>query len=353
MTLLSSIKGYNCTLIITDKFIKRITIMLEKDTWNAEEWVRLMLTSLTDWGISKAIISDWDLKFMSDLWKAIFKSMRTRILMSTAYHSQTDEQSERMNQSVKIALRYYMIENSEGDWVSFLSFLQVKMNNAVNASTDWSSNEILLKHKMNDLIMLLSIMNATEVEKKRSWHQREAEDSITFVNVNMKIQYDQSHKLLTLKEGDWVFIKLHKGYKVQGVNRKLGQQCVEPFQIIKRIRKLVYRVELPESWKIHNIISVIMLKSALPENDSYDQIESQHTDSVKTEGTEGNDQVYEIERVVDKRSWQYEWSASKIEYLVKWKGWGSEWNSWMLITELGNAHELIEDYNQSTVNHSQ
>ena len=45
-----------------------------------------------------------------------------------------------------------------------------------------------------------------------------------------------------------------------------------------------------------------MLKSALSENDSYDQIEGQHSDSVKTEGTEENDQVYEIKRVVDKRS---------------------------------------------------
>ena len=93
---------------------------------------------------------------------------------------------------------------------------------------------------MNDLITLLSIMNVTEVEKERMQHQREAEDSITFVNVNMKIQYDRNHKLLTLKEGDRVFIKLHKEYKVQRVNQKLGQQRVKPFSVIEKIEKLAY-----------------------------------------------------------------------------------------------------------------
>ena len=160
---------------------------------------------------------------MSDLWKVIFKSIKIRILMSTVYHLQTDRQSECMNQSVKIALQYYMIENSEEDWVSFLSFLQINMNNIINTLTGWSSNEILLRHKMNDLITLLSVMNVTEVKRKRIQHQREAEDSITFMNVNMKIQYDWNHKLLTLKKKDWVFIKLYKEYKMQRVNQKLSQ----------------------------------------------------------------------------------------------------------------------------------
>ena len=165
-------------------------------------------------------------------------------------------------------------------------------------------------------------MNVTEVEKKRSWHQRETEDSITFMNINMKIWYDWYHKLLTLKKKDCVFIKLHKEYKMQRVNQKLGQQCIRSFQVIEKIRKLAYQIESSDNWKIHNIISVVMLESALSEK-----------------------------RVVNKRSWQYRWSASRIEYLIKWNSWGSEWNSWMLISELNDVYELIENYNQLTVNH--
>ena len=93
---------------------------------------------------------------------------------------------------------------------------------------------------MNDSVTLLSIMNVTEVKKERMQHQREAEDLIAFVNVNMKIQYDRNHKLLILKEGNRVFIKLHKGYKVQRVNQKLGQQHVELFPVIEKIEKLAY-----------------------------------------------------------------------------------------------------------------
>ena len=60
-----------------------------------------------------------------------------------------------------------------------------------------------------------------------------------------------------------------------------------------------------------------MLEPAPSEDDPYNQIEGQHSDSVKTEGTEGDEQVYKIERLVDKRSRRYGRSASRIEYLIK------------------------------------
>lgn len=60
-------------------------------------------------------ISDRDSKFMSELWQIIFQRLRTAILTSTAYHPQTDGQSKRTNQTVEIALRYFVTSNSDDD----------------------------------------------------------------------------------------------------------------------------------------------------------------------------------------------------------------------------------------------
>jgi hypothetical protein len=105
---ISSPEGYNMIMTVTDTFTKRIAFIPGKNTWTAEQWgvalLRMLLTN--DWGIPKEIISDKDPKFLSAVWMAIFEGLKVRLLYSTAYHPQSDGQSERTNQTAEIAFRY-------------------------------------------------------------------------------------------------------------------------------------------------------------------------------------------------------------------------------------------------------
>ena len=58
---------------------------------------------------------------MSNLWQIFFIRLNTRLLVAIAYHSQIDEVSERTNQTVKITIRYFIIEHSDIDYVLTLS----------------------------------------------------------------------------------------------------------------------------------------------------------------------------------------------------------------------------------------
>ena len=100
--------GNNTMMSITDKFSKLLRTISGKDTWKAQDWAAVFLRHILTWGIPSAIISDRDPKFMSDLWRAIFKALGTELLVSIAYYPQTDGQSERTNQTVEIALRYFL-----------------------------------------------------------------------------------------------------------------------------------------------------------------------------------------------------------------------------------------------------
>ena len=76
-----------------------------------------------DWQIPSAWISDRDPRFLSEFWTAVFQKLGTNFLTSAAYHPQTDGQSERTNQTIEIALRYFITANPDEEWVKALPFI--------------------------------------------------------------------------------------------------------------------------------------------------------------------------------------------------------------------------------------
>jgi len=118
---------------VTCKFSKRILLVPGRNTLSAPEWGHALLDrlDLADWGLPKAIISDRDRKFLSDMWTAMFQRLGAKLLYSTAYHPQTDGQSERTNQSVEIALRFLISTLKQPQlWPETLPSLQRGFNNS-------------------------------------------------------------------------------------------------------------------------------------------------------------------------------------------------------------------------------
>ena len=104
----------------------------------------------------------------------------------------------------------------------------------------------------------------------RNRNHQEATDAMTFAAAEMKIRYNGKHKSLIMEIQDKAYIKLHHEYHLPGLkNTKLFNQRTEPFIIIERYEKLIYRLNLPRIWKIHLVIIVAMLESILKEADSY------------------------------------------------------------------------------------
>ena len=110
LALPTSDEGYDTILSLTDKYTKKVSLPPGKATYSAAEWARVLIDrlDLVDWGIPKAIISDRDPKFLSELWTAMHEALGMKLLYSTAYHPQTDGSSERTNQTAEIALGFYL-----------------------------------------------------------------------------------------------------------------------------------------------------------------------------------------------------------------------------------------------------
>ena len=96
----------NSVFITTNKFSKRISLMSDKITWFASKWAEswLIMLQKKNWNLFKAMIFDRNSKFVISFWKATFHHLKIALLYITIYHSQTNEQSKRTNQIVKIAV---------------------------------------------------------------------------------------------------------------------------------------------------------------------------------------------------------------------------------------------------------
>ena len=346
---LPDIADRDVMLTLTDKATRQLQLIPGRSTWSATQWAHAVVDRLqiANWGIPEAIISDRDRKFTSEFWTAFFGRLGTTLLMSSAYHPQTDGLSERSNQTVEIALRYIITEDPDVNWVQALPALQAQLNNAPNATTGRSPNEVVYGFKVRDVLTALTRKAAPiDVEFERYRHQQEAADATSYAMAKAKIIYDSRHTPLLLKPGDHAFLRLHKGYTLPSdPNAKLSNQRTGPFLVKRRIGRLAYELDLPPQWRVHPVISVTQLEPAPSDEDPYHRPRPDHPGEVEVEGLPNTKYLknYEVEKIVDKRLRKYNRTVV-TQYLIRWKGYGPEYDEWKSIAAMAGSPELVEEY---------
>ena len=126
--------GYNAILVIVDRLTKRVILIPTIKKLSAEACAQLFLKHVwKDHGIPKSIVSDRDPKFLSGFWTTLFKTLGTKLKMTTAYRAQGDGQTERMNRTLEEYLRAVVGPNQE-TWDTHIATAQFVMNSTVNNS---------------------------------------------------------------------------------------------------------------------------------------------------------------------------------------------------------------------------
>lgn len=277
-----------------------------------------------DQGLLTVVITDRDPKFISDLQRAVFKRIGTKLLRSTAYYPQTDGQSERTNQTVEIALRYQIVRYLDRaiEQKYTLPQLQFVLNNSENTSTGIAPNILLYSFKLREVLDYKLGGLLTDREVLRG----EAEDVIVFANVVIKKRYDSKYKAQEPKPGDIVILNL-KNYYIPGVtNRKLSDRRVGPFAIEDIYSRLVYKLALPKHQKIYPVISIADLE-LLPEADDL-YIARRTRAARKIQLLNQANTIVELETLLNRRT-QYIGRNRKefTEYFVRQVGRDSSYNT--------------------------
>ncbi|GJU29851.1 putative reverse transcriptase domain-containing protein [Tanacetum coccineum] len=140
-------QGYDTIWVIVDRLTKSAIFVPMRETDPMEKLARMYLKEVvTRHGIPISIIYDRDPRFMSNFWRSLQKDLGTNLDMSTAYHPQTDGQSERTIQTLEDMLRACVIEFRKG-WVNHLPFVEFSYNNSYHASIKATPFEALYGQK--------------------------------------------------------------------------------------------------------------------------------------------------------------------------------------------------------------
>ena len=274
---------------------------------------------------------------MAGLMRELNQMLEIESKMSIAFHPQTDGQMERVNQELEQYLRMF-IDHQQEQWPDWLGMAEFAYNNKMHSSTKISPFKANYRQDPRMGFEVRKKGKYEGAEKfvvKMKEIQEEARAALGKAQEEMKKYVDRKRaEVNEYKVGDLVMLST-KDLKYQIMEKrteKLMERFVGPYKIKKIISSNAVELELPSTVKIHPVVNVSRIQRYVG------QIEGQRKKQPAPVVIEGEEE-WEVERILNKQ-----WIKGKDKYLVQWKGFTAESDTWEEKENLENAKEAIEEY---------
>jgi len=340
-------QGNDAIVVFVDKLSKMVHLVATKTTVTAPQLAEIFWSTVVrHHGLPSSIVSDRDPRFTGHFWRALWKCLGTQLTMSTAFHPQTDGQTERANRTLEEMLRSY-VSFQQKDWDEHLVAAELAFNASKHASTGFTPFYLNGGREV-------SVPLDLAIEEARTTRQPDAAARIQRLHRDLEAakehlltaQKRQAHhadkhrREMRFQVGDDVLLSTAH-LKILGAGdrtAKFTYKYIGPFKIKRVVNDNAYELDLPAQLQIHPVLNVSRLKAyhdgrvAFPLRTRADTRPPPATTS--SDGDE-----YEVESILAKRG-----KGARTEYLVRWKGWPLWESTWENQRSMATAAQSVSEF---------
>jgi hypothetical protein len=332
--------GSDAVMNVVDSVSKRAHFIATNTTITALGAARLYLAHV--WkhhGLPNQVVSDRGSQFVAEFTRELYRLLGIHLAATTAYHPQADGQTERVNQELEQYLQLFVNERQD-DWDELLPLAEFQYNNHVHASTQ--QTPFMLDTGRHPRMGFEPRQPSSHMETVNEFKDRmqqsleEAKAALTKAKDDMARYYNQRRQPAPdLQIGDRVYLDT-SDIRTTRPSQKLSHRFIGPFPVTKKVGRNTYRLRLPASMsRIHPVFNIVKLLPA-----PVDPIPGRQAKPPPPPELIDGEEHYEVEQVLNSR-----WHRNRLEYLVKWKGYGYEENSWVPESQMA-APTLVQKFHE-------
>ena len=330
-------RGFDSVAVFVDPLTKLGHFVPTTKTVDAVGFAHLYLNNVfKHHGLSDKFISDRDPRFTSKFWTELTRLIGTRLALSSSYHAQTDGLTERLNRTLETYLRHF-VSADQSDWDTLLPMAEFAYNSAWQESVKASPFELTFGRQPKapvGRIPISLVPGATSFAERISLGLSKAKASLAQAQARQKTFADQKRREVSYEVGDSVLLS-SKNLPIRFTGSgKLLPRYVGPFKVVQRIGSLAYKLDLPAHYRIHPVFHVSLIEPY--------RADGRYQPPPPPTEIEGALE-YEVDRILSHR-YTRKGKRRFAWYLIAWKNYGPEHNSWEPVANLTNAKLSLKEY---------
>lgn len=326
ITQLPSSRGFTVIFVVVDRLTKTAHFGALPMNYTAEKVAHLFISMVVKiHGFPQTVVSDRDTAFLSKFWNELFRLSGTNLKYSTAYHPQTDGQTEVTNRGIEQYLRSFVHEKPSG-WYDFLPWAEYSYNTSYHSGLRMSHFQALFGRLPQEIPAYTPQTSRVEAVEEllleRDALLKTLRENLRQAQLRMENQANQKRREVEFEIGERVWLKLQP-YRQHTMKKRASQKLAlryfGPYEVIERIGKVAYKLKLPAEAKIHPVFHVSLLKPCRGELEEV----LAHLPEVFVEH-----QPKHIPEAVCGRRVVTVSGKPTEQILIQWQGWGREDATW-------------------------